>query len=211
MEPEFFGSLFLFSLLSLLGNKKIRWVAYPIILLVIYFLQIHWLNAFVLGIALCDVYVNTGYFSIFGRIFGRVWIQISTGLIIMVLIGAPNYRDVFHLGIAVLVVAFCLSFTGYTALFSARVPVYLGKISFSLYLIHVPILCSATGLIYKSMEDFVNYPTSAVATSVMTIAICILAAHFFYEYADKQGIILGSKLANDVKKAAVTNIPNEPG
>lgn len=199
MEPEFFGSIFLFGFLSLLGNKKIRWFAYPILIAVLYFRETHWLNAFVFGIALCDLYVNTEIFPKLGQMFDASWIHIISGLFILILIGAPNYRDVFHLAIAVALVTLSLSFNGFAKFFSARVPVYLGKISFSLYLIHVPILCSVTGSIYKTTENYLNYPATAITTSILTIAICILAAHVFYEYADKQGIILGGKLANSLK------------
>ena len=199
MGPEFLGSLFLFSFLGLLGSKKIRWGAYPIIVVVLFFRQTHWLNAFVLGIGLCDLYVNTELFPNMGRLLGNTWLQIISGLIIIVLIGAPNYLEIFHLGIAVLLVSLSLSVKGYARFFSSHIPVYLGKISFSLYLIHVPILCSATGFIYISLDNYISYPASALITSVATIAISILAANIFYEYGDKQGIVLGGKLANYVK------------
>ena len=62
-----------------------------------------------------------------------------------------------------------------------------------------PILCSATGFIYKFTENYLSYPGTAITSSILTIAICILAAHGFYECADKQGVILGGKLANSLK------------
>lgn len=196
MQPEFFGSVFLFGFLSLFGNKGMRWFAYPLILIVLYFKELHWLNAFLLGIVLCDLYVHTTIYSRLGQIFGKWWIQIISGISIMVLIGAPNYGQVFHLIIAAGLVALALSFSGFAKLFSSRLSVYLGKISFSLYLVHVPILCSATGLIYRITEAYIPYPSSAIVTSLLTIALSILTAHIFYEYADRQGVILGGKLAN---------------
>jgi peptidoglycan/LPS O-acetylase OafA/YrhL len=199
MEPEFFGSVFLFGFLSLLGNKNIRWFVYPIIIFVLFFREHYWLNAFVIGIALCDLYVNTTVFSRLGLILSAWWIQIFSAVFIMVLIGAPNYRDVFHLGVALVLVVLSLSLNGYIKFFSSPLPVYLGKISFSLYLIHVPILCSATGSIYRIIEMYLPYPTSAIITSILMVALCILTAHVFYEYADKQGVVLGGKLANALK------------
>lgn len=196
MQPEFFGSIFLFGFLSLFGNKRIRWFAYPIIVLIFYFKELHWLNAFLLGIILCDLYAHTTTYSWLGQIFGAGWIQILSGLSIMVLIGAPNYRQAFHLIVAMGLVALALSFTGFSKFFSSPLPVYLGKISFSLYLIHIPILCSATGLIYKTAEVYMPYPASAISASLLTLALCLLAAHLFYIYADRQGVILGGKLAN---------------
>ncbi len=202
MEPEFFGSIFLFGFLSLIGNKNFRWYAYPLIVVVLFFRGTHWLNAFVMGIALCDLYVNTTIFSKLGHWFGASWIQVLAGVSIMVLIGAPNYGDVFHLVVAVALVVLALSFRGFEKFFSSRVPVYLGKISFSLYLIHVPILCSATGVIYRMTEMVMPYPASAITTSLLTIALCIATAHVFYEYADKQGVIVGGKLAKAVQPSS---------
>lgn len=200
MQPEFFGSLFLFGFLSLAGNKTMRWFAYPLIALILYFKELHWLNAFLLGIAMCDLYENTDVFSKAGGALKPSWLQALFGLGIMVFIGAPNYGGVFHLVIAVSLVFLAVSAQGITKVFSAKLPVYLGKISFSLYLIHVPILCSATGFVYRTTENYFLYPATAIVTSVATIAICVFAAHIFYMYADRQGIVLGGKLANSLNR-----------
>ncbi len=196
MEVEFFGSIFLFGFLSLLGSNKLRWMAYPTIFIVLFFRGTHWLNAFVIGIALCDLYVNSRVFTKLRRLTGIWWFQILSSIVLLVLIGAPNYNEIFHLVVATTLVIFALSLDGYAKFFSSRVPVYLGKMSFSLYLIHIPILCSVTGLIYRSAEHYLFYPWTAITTSLITIALCMLVAHPFYEYADKQGVVLGGKLAN---------------
>ncbi len=198
MQPEFFGSIFLFGFLSLFGNKTIRWFMYPFIVLILYFKELYWLNAFLSGIVLCDLYENTNAFAMAGRVLKKGWIQLLCGLGTMVLIGAPNYGGVFHLLIATMLICLALSAQGIARFFSAKVPVYLGKISFSLYLIHVPILCSATGFVYRTTENYFLYPATAIVTSIATIAICVFAAHIFYMYADRQGIVLGGKLANSL-------------
>lgn len=202
MQPEFFGSVFLFGFLSLFGNKTIRWFAYPIIILILYFKELHWLNAFLLGIVLCDLYENTDVFAKAGSALKPGWLQAFFGLGIMVLIGAPNYGGVFHLIIAVVLIFLALSTKGVAGVFSAKLPVYLGKISFSLYLIHVPILCSATGFIYRIVENRMGYPISAITTSVITIMLCIVVADVFYKIADQQGITLGRKLSDTLSGTA---------
>lgn len=202
MQPEFFGSLFLFGFLSLFGNKTIRWFAYPVIILILYFKELHWLNAFLLGIVLCDLYENTVIFAKAGSVLKPGWLQALFGLGVMVLIGAPNYGGVFHLIIAVVLIFLALSTKGVAGVFSAKLPVYLGKISFSLYLIHVPILCSATGFIYRIVENRMGYPISAITTSVITIMLCIVAADVFYKIADQQGITLGRKLSDTLSGTA---------
>lgn len=202
MQPEFFGSVFLFGFLSLFGNKTIRWFAYPVIILILYFKELHWLNAFLLGIVLCDLYENTDVFAKAGSALKPGWLQAFFGLGIMVLIGAPNYGGVFHLIIAVVLIFLALSTKGVAGVFSAKLPVYLGKISFSLYLIHVPILCSATGFIYRIVENRMGYPISAITTSVITIMLCIVVADVFYKIADQQGITLGRKLSDTLSGTA---------
>lgn len=202
MQPEFFGSVFLFGFLSLFGNKTIRWFAYPIIILILYFKELHWLNAFLLGIVLCDLYENTDVFAKAGSALKPGWLQAFFGLGIMVLIGAPNYGGVFHLIIAVVLIFLALSTKVVAGVFSAKLPVYLGKISFSLYLIHVPILCSATGFIYRVLENRMGYPISAITTSVITIMLCIVVADVFYKIVDQQGITLGRKLSDTLSGTA---------
>jgi peptidoglycan/LPS O-acetylase OafA/YrhL len=200
MKPEFFGSLFLFAFLSILGDRKVRFAVYPITIVVLYFQGLHWLNAIVAGIALCDVYLNSGFFPMIGKYAKNPVFQAAVGLGILILIGAPNYGDVLHLGIAILVVSTCLSFRTFAAVFSSAIPVYLGRISFSLYLIHVPILCSLTGFVYRMTDPYLTYPATAIVSSIITIAACLLAATVFQQYADSQGIKLGSLLANRLSR-----------
>ncbi len=56
MEKEFFGSLLLFAFLSLFGSRQSRFILYPVIAMANFFLGMHWINAFLVGIIICDVF-----------------------------------------------------------------------------------------------------------------------------------------------------------
>ena len=58
MEVELMGSFFLFAYLSVIGKHKARWLIYAITALVLFRLYMFWVNAFVLGTMLCDMYVK---------------------------------------------------------------------------------------------------------------------------------------------------------
>ena len=62
MKKELYGSIFLFAFLGVLGHRRSRFIAYPVIIVLNFELDLYWLNAFVAGIVLCDLYVNRNMF-----------------------------------------------------------------------------------------------------------------------------------------------------
>ena len=103
MEKEFYGSLFIFALLSIIGYTKIRYVIYLIVTIIIYTLNIHWLNAFIFGMILCDLYINTQIYHIATRLLQKKLISFSLIIIFLVLIGMPNYYGIFHLLLSIII------------------------------------------------------------------------------------------------------------
>ena len=58
MEIELYGSLFLFAFLASFGKHPSRIFVYIATLIIVFMLSMHWINAFVFGAILCDVFVN---------------------------------------------------------------------------------------------------------------------------------------------------------
>jgi len=84
-------------------------------------------------------------------------------------------------------------------MFSGKIPVFMGKVSFSVYLIHMPIL-SVLGVvlfnvIYQStgLFDF-----SAIASSVITIVFIYIASFVFYKYIDSKGMMISNFFAKTI-------------
>lgn len=200
MEAEFYGSLFIFAFLGLAGHSKIRYFLYPVIILIIYKLQLHWLNSFVFGIILCDLYMTTSIYKVSGILTKNKYITAFIMLFFTLLIGMPNYYGIFHLVLAVSLVFFIISSYRMNAIFSSRIPVFLGKISFSLYLIHLPIICSVTGASYLFLEQISSHGLAVAISSILTIILSLTLAIILNKIGDQKGISLGRWISSIITK-----------
>jgi len=195
MEKEFYGSLFIFALLSIVGYTKIRYIIYPFVTIILYTLNIHWLNSFIFGMILCDLYINTQIYHSTTKLLQKRFINLLIIIIFLVLIGMQNYYGIFHLILATLLVFFIISSSNMNKFFSSKILVSLGKISFSLYLIHLPILCSITGMLYKFFEKIYSHNITIIISSILTIVISLLLAILLNKLGDNTGINLGKKIS----------------
>ncbi len=81
-------------------------------------------------------------------------------------------------------------------LFSGKIPVFMGKVSFSVYLLHMPILSvlgvSLFNCIYRStgLFDF-----SAMMASVITITLIYILSLIFYKFVDSKAMTISNFLA----------------
>jgi len=90
----------------------------------------------------------------------------------------------------VLVVTSIISNKSLSNLFSGRVVVYSGKVSFSVYLIHMPIIYLMSPFIFNSLLNEFGYFYSSLLSSLLTICVIYLASNAFYKAFDFQSIKL---------------------
>ncbi len=86
--------------------------------------------------------------------------------------------------------------------FSSKVAVYLGKISFSLYLLHFIVICSLSSYIFRWLKNVINASNelSFIVTFVMTIVVTILLSHIFHHYVELKSIKWSQSLYNFVSR-----------
>ena len=60
MPVEFFGSLFVFATLALVGRVRNRWLVYAVLAGVLYLLRRLYTLDFRVGMALCDAFISYG-------------------------------------------------------------------------------------------------------------------------------------------------------
>jgi peptidoglycan/LPS O-acetylase OafA/YrhL len=75
-------------------------------------------------------------------------------------------------------------------LLSSNTSRFLGRISFSLYLVHLLVICSAGCALYLALEPHVVFPVLILIVSIATLVISIGAASLFEELVEAR--ILGS-------------------
>lgn len=221
MEKEFFGSVFLFAFLGLLGHRTSRFIAYPIIALVNTFYGLQWLNAFVAGILLCDLLVNRGEFPLIGRVLRSPlcafvrrssWVAVILWAGVIICAGlkdfehtfgpkygplyGPSFEPIFHLLVGCAAVALALASSFSQRVLSSIAPVFLGKISFGLYLIHIPVICSFAPWAYFRVVPLVGAASAACIVSLLTCALSLVMGYLLYLVADRPAIGLSKKLSS---------------
>ena len=215
MTIEFLGSLLLFSFLTLSGNTKKSILLHIIVALLILLTDKKFYAAFILGSLISRLFVD-------GFSFPKGWKGITMKLFLLVAgiyfssypqgsftqksIWKPlawdwtNSYDLFHvLG------SFCLLFVicfekNFMRFFSIRPFLYLGKVSFSFYLIHLAVMCSLGSTIFLRFWKPGTYFIPFVISFFASMAVTFLLSHFYYKYVDKTGIRFSEKMGKWIIK-----------
>lgn len=199
---ELFGSFLVFSLAALFSKVKSRFLFYFVFLL----LTINTVYcAFVAGMILSDM-SNSNYEFLNGF---RKLIIVPILLIGLFLGSFPNNRiladtvyvfmetslitdnaHLYHLlGASFLIFAILIS-EKLKVLLSYRIFLFLGKISFSMYVIHFIIINSFSSFLFIYMIKVLPYNITFVTTSLLSIFVILTSSHFVYKYIDLNGIKL---------------------
>lgn len=208
IQNEFLGSLFTFSIFGIIRHNSRRYLLYLIILIVLVKLNIVWLCAFVIGHILCDydfsatnnkiiTYLKLSELRLYK--FKSYLFILSIAVIIFskpVMSFLSISYDFQNLFLSVFIVYNCLRNVVFQNLFSLKIPLWLGKISFSLYLIHIPVICSLTSflLLYN------NSLAGKITCTLTTIVVVLIGSSLFNKYVDRNSIIYANKIGSYFKK-----------
>lgn len=204
MMTEFIGSFIVFTFALTVGKSRYRWVAY-IWLSVLCFNS--WFLAFVLGMMMADLYVQ-GYI----KPVAKKWIPGALLLGGLFLGSYPHknadttfysFMDLsvfskFHVdekilyltvGAFILILGVMLS-DGVKAWLQKPKVSILGKYTFSLYLIHLPVLYSFTVATFLLLRTNMGYNMSVFLAFLLSIPILWVATVSFEKYVDSPSIRL---------------------
>lgn len=206
MRYELIGSFMVFGLAAVIGTQSSRWVRLYLILMVIFIVRFagqHWYVGFLAGLALASTLPIRPI-----RI--PLWLSVLGVAVAFYLIGysgvdrgafhplfvvmqnppSPNYVSIVA---AVILMACVLLNEHVHRVFTTRVGVVLGWISFPLYLLHVPVICSAGAAAYlAAMDRFPEQSASIAAFTsiVVTVLAAIPLAYFNDRWRDLLRIVL---------------------
>ncbi|WP_411553814.1 acyltransferase family protein [Paenibacillus lautus] len=203
MTYELFGSFMIFVFLIVCGRHRIRYAVYAI--LICLFIDSYYLG-FVLGMLLSDV-KNSGKER--PAFIHRSWIQLlllcagiylgsypyvaPQGTVYSILQWGTADFDFFvfyHVIGSFLILTVLLHSSRMQSIFSHRFFAYLGKISFSLYLVHFTVICSFGSYVFLYLSPFLSYGPRVLFTTILTFAVIAAMAHWFYRLVDAR-ILLG--------------------
>lgn len=216
---EFAGSMLVFVVLALFGNSNKRFIVYAFLIIL---LHGNYIPAFIIGLALCD------YFHDEQRMRPS---KILTGIVFLLAIYTGSYRSLeipniwtpidfishadrtfpFIIGAALFMYVVINSgwLKQFFGLFILQV---LGKISFSMYLIHLLILGSVSCYLFTYLisELHLSYGASFGIMFLLSQGIIFLTSFVMYKYIDLSGIKLSKwiykKIFGDKQLESTTEI-----
>ncbi len=197
MNPELYGSLFIFLIFGVLGHNKFRFVIYIIVAIGTFALSKYWMLTFILGFALCDLNYHdhkTVVHSLYDRLLINQKFNVLIFVGLTILGGFPNYYGFFYVGISGLIVFVILKTWILRAFFQNKIFVWLGRISFGLYLIHFPLICSFSSWLYLILP-FEHTSRIPIVFFLSTI-VSLFLSHWFTNYVDRFAIRFSNRIGD---------------
>jgi peptidoglycan/LPS O-acetylase OafA/YrhL len=231
MHYELLGSFLIFILMALFSKVKNRLTVYLSYLFIMLLLisPFPYFVAFILGLLISDVQ-NSKYKNLLGGIQSN---KFSTYFLLFLglLLGSYPYVDtkgsiyqfidvVFSyiplspsivcplFGSLLVLVSFLRSNLLQT-IFSKNFFVFLGKISFSLYLLHFILLSSFSSWLFSQVYGNYSYNFSCLIVFVVTMVLLLLISYLMYRTVDKSSILISSKIYKVVFKGIFVKLQRE--
>ncbi len=210
MTYELLGSLLLFSFLLVSHPFKQKSRLYFILILVLFITQHYFYAAFILGALLNNYIIQKQSVSI-GNVIPK-WLLLLL-LIIGLFFGSYPMcheenqtmygfitfsflvnNEFYHVIGSFMVMFAILHSETLKRILSTRVFSYIGKISFSFYLLHYIILCSLSCYLFTRFYTTYNYHVSVLLAFLCSLPVLLIASAFYYRWIDKSGITLSEKV-----------------
>jgi peptidoglycan/LPS O-acetylase OafA/YrhL len=182
MPIELVGSFLVFGFLALFGGVRNRWLLYAIGGGLLFARgEYHYLD-FLLGVALCDLWAHNQ----------RTWRKALPLMPALALIAAGVFLVPWKPVKALAVVAATAASPAVQRQLRARWLALLGRLSFGLYLVHMPIVCSlGCGLyLFLCRGPGWGHVAASLVAALAALAGSLLAALGFYHAIDRPAILL---------------------
>lgn len=218
MSIEFFGSFIVLGLAAFISKTRRRWIIYfgSIVLL-----SHSYYVCFVLGMMLADIVHNTDYVDIAREKISRVYYALALGLVWIIAcfpmpinglnntvyesLLLPGVDDTYmfrmwqFFGAFLLLVLIVISVRLQNIL-NHRFLVFLGGVSFAVYLVHFLVLYSAGHFVYVLSRESLGITSSAVVAGTVTVIITLLISIYWKRYIDDMSIRVSRSFANYILK-----------
>ena len=210
MHYELFGSFLLFLFLGLFGKLRNRWLLYGLFGLV--FLKTYYL-CFILGIALCDLSVNTKSLNAIRPRY--LWAALPVSIFLGTWVSSGIYPTIYrhmhlpfftdeqlqpfaHVVGAAIMVLVVLRLKPLSKLLETRPLQYLGRVSFALYLTHFIVLGSLASFVFYKLYPVYGYRPALLATLIIAWPVTFGVASLFTRYVDVSAIVVSKKVGSRI-------------
>lgn len=213
MSIEFIGSFVLFGLITVIGNMKYRWIFY---IFSIIFLNHSYYTCFILGAILADASTNTNLIQQIREKVSPVYVYVALACVAALASfpypdrGADGQKfhtiifpgvdpvlsfQIWHFIAAALLLLIILTRKEIQALLSIRPFVFIGGISFSLYLTHYLILHSLGDTIFVKMVQHYGVNRSTFVAATSTLVVTLIVSVIWKKYVDDMSVKVSRSLA----------------
>jgi peptidoglycan/LPS O-acetylase OafA/YrhL len=183
MSYELAGSFIVLGFAALFGKLRGRCVMY--LLAVYYSLPTYYLG-FIIGMVLADYHANRHKLNPTSKLLGMM------SLTIVILLGLSSLSEVFYnTAKASLIILIVLNSASIQGVLSNRILLFLGRISFSFYVLHLIILFSFSSTMFIWMHNGgFAYDVSVLVVLVCTLTVLTLMSLLFQRLIDDKSIQL---------------------
>ncbi|HEX8974580.1 MAG TPA: acyltransferase [Patescibacteria group bacterium] len=203
---EFFGSMLVFAFLALFGKMKNRYIFY--IAAIVFFFQTYYL-AFALGMLLSDMIAHNKHLF---RKIDKTKIMRTAILLVGLFLGShPNGRPIdgtayaflnsdlikatvgdpsvfFHIIGAFAVMAVVLESGKLQRFFSHKYFLFLGEISFAMYLLHFLVLGSFSSFVFVKLVPLLPYADATAISFMLSMVLLFGLSYLVCIYVDKKAV-----------------------
>ena len=213
---EFMGAFLILGFLALFGKMKYRYFFYAAAAIVLF--QTYYL-AFILGMLLSDLKVNKDAWL--SKIDSTKIIRIILVILGLVFGAFPSGRSVdgsmyaylhfmdhdllpmwYHIAGAFLIMTVLLDSFRLQKIFSWQPFLWLGKVSFSMYLLHFIVLGSFSSFLFTKLFPMMSYPAAVITTFIVSLPVILLAAYFSTMYVEVGALNLSQAVYEKIFKSA---------
>lgn len=202
LKYEFFGSVMIYTFMLLFRKTKLRYIMYPFIF---YFFWNSYYLSFFLGLLLSDLHskklmeiknkIVVFFLFISAIFFGsfpwREQFGVPTslyGYLKLDFLMVESYYEFYHTLGAFLLLICALNSLYLKKLLSSRICLFLGEISFSLYLLHLLMLCSLSSLLMHFFTIHFSYNLSFGFMFTISLTLLFVVSYLYYKFIDLLGI-----------------------
>ena len=200
MPYLFLGALFIYLAAALVGEHSLRYVVYGGMMLVALVTRIYFTGMF-FGFLVCDlVCTQEKLMDWYGRRPWLSWFFMLVGLYlasypsigrdmegtIYGILGVPRVVP-YHLAGAGLILVGAVGNGFWQRIFGSRPLVFLGKISYSLYLVHFPVIATFSSWFFLKLEKDLGYHGTVALDFILTTGLVILLSVLSERYLEPWG------------------------
>jgi peptidoglycan/LPS O-acetylase OafA/YrhL len=201
---EFFGTLLIAAILSLLGESRARYIAYAVGILI--FIRSDFLPFF-LGTVVCDLtYQEPKWLE---KLSSSKWLMTLLLLAGIFLGSFPPIGErmegtiyqffplkiilYYNVGASMVIYAL-LHLKGPTKILSVRPLTWFNQFTYGFYLIHFAVLCTFSCGFYLVLQEKMNYHVLAVLNWILSFVVTTCLSWLMHRFVEKPGIRLAGKV-----------------